>query len=73
MVKKAVTLNTPTGFPPGMPIGLPFSPGMRAGDFIFTSGQVGSVDDNGAEVKGIEAQTRQTMENLETILEAADS
>ena len=73
MVKKAVTLNTPTGFPPGMPIGLPFSPGMRAGDFIFTSGQVGSVDDNGAEVKGIEAQTRQTMENLENILEAADS
>ena len=73
MVKKAVTLNTPAGFPPGMLAGLPFSPGMKAGDFIFTSGQVGGADDNGAEVKGIEAQTRQTMENLGKVLEAAGS
>ena len=34
---------------------------------------MGGVDDNGAEVKGIEAQTRQTMENIRKILEAAGS
>jgi len=73
MTRKAITLNTPTGFPAGMPAGLPFSPGMKAGDFIFTSGQVGPVDDGGADLKGIEAQTRQTMKNLQTILEAAGS
>jgi len=34
----------------------PFSPAIRAGDYIFVSGQGGFVDAQGREVKGIEAQ-----------------
>ena len=52
---------------------LPFSPAIRAGDYIFVSGQVGFIDTGGEEVKGIEAQTRQCMENIKQVLEAAGS
>jgi 2-iminobutanoate/2-iminopropanoate deaminase len=52
---------------------LPFSPGIRAGDFIFVSGQVGFIDSAGKEVKGIEAQTRQCLENIKQVLSAAGS
>jgi len=38
----------------------PFSPAIRAGDYIFVSGQGGFQDpDTGETIKGIEAQTRQ--------------
>ena len=46
----------------------PFSPGIRAGDFIFVSGQGGFVDDDGSEIRGIEAQTRKCLENIKRIL-----
>ena len=49
----------------------PFSPAVRAGDFIYVSGQV-PADANGEIVAGgIEAQTRQVMENLTTVLALA--
>jgi len=49
----------------------PFSPAVRAGDFIYVSGQV-PADANGEIVAGgIEAQTRQVMENLKTVLALA--
>ncbi len=51
----------------------PFSPGIRAGDLIFTSGQGGFLDDDGSEIKGIEAQTRKCLENIKRILETAGS
>jgi 2-iminobutanoate/2-iminopropanoate deaminase len=51
----------------------PLSPGIKAGDYIFVSGQVGTVDDKGREVKGIEAQTRQCLENMKLVLETAGS
>lgn len=50
---------------------LPFSPGIRAGDYIFVSGQVGFVDAGGREVEGIEAQTRLCLENMKRVLTAA--
>lgn len=50
---------------------LPFSPAIRAGDYIFVSGQVGFVDADGREVKGIETQTRLCLENVKRVLEAA--
>jgi len=70
MAKEVIKLSTPKTFPPGIPAGIPYSPGTKAGGFIFSSGQIGSVDNQGGEVKGVEAQTRQTLENLKNILEA---
>ena len=52
---------------------LPFSPATKAGDYIFVSGQVGFIDSGGREVKGIEAQTRQCLESIKQVLEAASS
>jgi reactive intermediate/imine deaminase len=50
---------------------VPLSPAVRAGDFIFISGQV-PVGSNGEVVAGgIEAQTRQVMENIKAALALA--
>ncbi len=52
----------------------PLSSGVRAGDFIFVSGQVGFEDPKtGKELKSIEAQTSQCLENMKAVLEAAGS
>lgn len=49
----------------------PLSPAVRAGDFIYVSGQV-PVDAGGEVVAGgIEAQTRQVMENVRAALALA--
>jgi len=51
----------------------PLSPAVRAGDFIYVSGQV-PVNEQGEMVAGgIEAQTRQVMENLRAVLALADA
>ena len=50
---------------------VPLSPAVRAGDFVFVSGQV-PVDSAGAIVSGgIEAQTRQVLENIKSALALA--
>jgi len=52
----------------------PYSQGVRAGELIFTAGQAGLDPTTGRLVEGgIEAQTRQTLENLSSILQAAGS
>ena len=49
---------------------VPLSPAVRAGDFVFVSGQVPVVD--GAIVPGgIAAETRQVLENIKKCLEMA--
>lgn len=51
--------------------GLPFSKAVRAGDFVYVSGQV-AFDENGKLVEsGIEDQTRQAMRNIEAVLKEA--
>jgi 2-iminobutanoate/2-iminopropanoate deaminase len=52
---------------------LPFSPAVKAGEYVFLSGQGGFVDEQGSEVQGIQAQTRQCMENIKKVLSAAGS
>lgn len=52
---------------------LPFSAAIRAGDYIFVSGQIGFTDDKGGEVKGIEAQTKQCLKNVKQVLAAANA
>jgi reactive intermediate/imine deaminase len=50
---------------------LPFSPAVAAGPFVFVSGQV-AMGENGEIVPGgIEAQTRQTLRNVEKALALA--
>ncbi len=52
----------------------PYSLGIKAGPFVFCSGQVGIDPEVGKMVEGgVEAQTRQVMKNLSSILEAAGS
>ena len=50
----------------------PYSQAIIAGDLVYTAGQL-SLDPNTGELvgEGIGAQTRQTMENLKNVLEAA--
>ncbi|HUF51682.1 MAG TPA: Rid family detoxifying hydrolase [Longimicrobiales bacterium] len=48
----------------------PYSPGIRSGDLLFLSGQIGMT--GGALVPGgIAAETRQALANMRTILDAA--
>ena len=64
MAKKVITV--PTALP-----GVPYSPAIEAGDYIFVSGQVGHVDGEGNNLEGVEAQTRQALDNMRRVLEAA--
>jgi 2-iminobutanoate/2-iminopropanoate deaminase len=56
----------------GPPPGGAYSPGLRAGDFVFVSGQ-GPIDPVTGQIVGetIEEQTARTLENVKLILEAA--
>lgn len=51
-------------------MGFPFSEAVRVGHMLYLSGQVGNVPGESAVVAGgIQAETRQTMENIKTVLE----
>jgi reactive intermediate/imine deaminase len=50
---------------------LPFSPAIRAGDFVYVSGQVAHGENGELVDGGIIPQTKQTIENLRRILEKA--
>ena len=49
----------------------PYSSAVRAGDFTFVSGAGGHADTQGNPVEGIEAQTRQCLEKIKQVLQAA--
>lgn len=49
----------------------PYSQAIRAGEFVFVSGQIAVDVRTGKLAEGIEAQTRQVMENLAAVLGAA--
>lgn len=52
----------------------PYSVAIKAGPFVFTSGQLGLEPASGALVEGgVEAETRQALTNLRHVLEAAGS
>ena len=52
----------------------PYSAGVKIGDFVYTAGQLGIDPDAGSFVDGgIEAETRQALQNLKEVLEAAGS
>ena len=50
----------------------PYSQAVRAGDFVFTSGQIALDPATGELVKGgVQAETTQVLDNLTAVLEAA--
>lgn len=55
----------------------PFSPAVRVGNLLFLSGQIGtdgaSANANAVVAGGIEAETKQTLENIRTLLTAVGS
>jgi 2-iminobutanoate/2-iminopropanoate deaminase len=52
----------------------PYSLGIKAGQFVFCSGQLGLDPSTGNMVEGgVEAETRQALTNLATVLDAAGS
>ena len=58
---------------PDMPKAIgPYSPAVRAGDFLFVSGQPGIAPSTGSiPPGGFEAEARQAFVNLRTVIEAA--
>ena len=50
----------------------PFTPAVRAGDFVYVSGQVPANDTGEIVAGGIEVQTRQVMANIQKVLALAD-
>jgi 2-iminobutanoate/2-iminopropanoate deaminase len=51
----------------------PYSQGIAVGDFIFTSGQIPLNPDTGTMPEGIEAQAKQSLDNVKAVLEAGGS
>jgi 2-iminobutanoate/2-iminopropanoate deaminase len=52
----------------------PYSAGVKTGSFIFTAGQAGIIPETGNIIDGgIESETRQTLINIQHILEEAGS
>jgi reactive intermediate/imine deaminase len=58
---------------PNAPAGLPFSTAVRVGDILYLSGQIGTVPGAGVVSGGIGAETRQTLENIKSTLDALGS
>jgi reactive intermediate/imine deaminase len=59
---------------PGAVAGLPFSPAVRVGGIIYLSGQIGNrIGTREVVPGGVRAETRQALENIRTVLEAAGS
>ena len=49
----------------------PYSPAIRVGEFVYTSGQIGMTPEGKMIEGGVEAQARQVLANLKSVLEAA--
>ncbi|MCK6578656.1 MAG: RidA family protein [Anaerolineae bacterium] len=49
----------------------PYSQGIVTGNLVFTAGQGGVIPGTNTVAEGVEAQTRQCLENIQAILQAA--
>lgn len=49
----------------------PYVHAVKAGEMLYTSGQLGLIPESGVLPAGIEAQTKQALENLKAVVEAA--
>lgn len=57
----------PQSTPSAPPVAGPYSPALRAGDWLVLAGQVG-IDRDGHLANGVEAQARQALQNIEAVL-----
>jgi len=65
-------LRTEAVFTPGAPAPVgPYSQAVKAGPFVFVSGQLGIDPSTGTLLEGVEAQAGQALRNLTAILAAA--
>ena len=62
---------TPVFVPDEPPPPVPLSPAVRAGDFVFVSGQVASRADGTVAIGSFEEEVRTTFDNVDRILAAA--
>jgi 2-iminobutanoate/2-iminopropanoate deaminase len=58
----------PVSTPGAPPVAGPYSPAVRAGDFLVFAGQVGVGPDGKLVEGGVEAETRQVLANIEAVL-----
>lgn len=49
----------------------PYVHAVQAGNMVFTSGQIGLIPETGELAEGLEAQTRQVIQNLKAVLAAS--
>lgn len=49
----------------------PYVQAVKAGNMLFSSGQLGLIPETGTLPEGVEAQTRQSLANIQAILEEA--
>jgi 2-iminobutanoate/2-iminopropanoate deaminase len=59
---------SPVPTPNAPPVAGPYSPAVRAGDWLVLAGQVGFDPASGRILEGVGAQTRQVLANIATIL-----
>ena len=59
---------TPVPTPSAPPVAGPYSPAVRAGDWLVLAGQVGLDPATGRIVEGVEAQARQVLANIAAVL-----
>jgi 2-iminobutanoate/2-iminopropanoate deaminase len=65
MTRQAIQTN-------GAPAALgPYSQGIRSGEFLFCSGQLGIDPSTGELAEGVEAQAERSLRNLQSVLDAA--
>jgi 2-iminobutanoate/2-iminopropanoate deaminase len=58
----------PIPTPGAPPVAGPYSPAVRAGDFVVLAGQVGVGPDGTLVEGGVETETRQVLANIEAVL-----
>ena len=49
----------------------PYVHAVKAGDFVYTSGQIGLIPATGVLAEGVEAQAEQALQNIQAVLAAA--
>jgi len=59
---------TPVPTPSAPPVAGPYSPAVRAGDWLVLAGQVGLDPVTGKLAEGVEAQARQVLANIAAVL-----